>query len=214
MKFNLLDLLMPREGKFFNYFKEQVSLLIEASQIFRNLSLNIDSMNEDEIKKEIGRIKECEKKADFIEVTIINELEKTFITPFDREDIHLIAINVDRAIDILNSFSNKIEIYGIHSFPVNVSKFSDIIVEIAEILYDIFNDFEKKKKIDDKIRNMHALENNADYLFYISVGDLFKDHTDPIEIIKLKEVFEYLESIVDSIDYVGKLLRRVLIKQG
>jgi uncharacterized protein len=75
-------------------------------------------------------------------------------------------------------------------------------------------ELESKKNIETILKSMHTLENNADYLFYLTVGELFKKETNPIEVIKLKEVYEYLENVVDDIDHVGKIVRRVIIKQG
>jgi len=214
MKFNLLDFLLPRETKFFDFFIEQADILIEAANIFKNLSINISKFEESEIKIEVNRIKEMEIKGDIVESKIIKELNQTFITPFDREDIHHMAITIDKSLDILTSLSNKIEIYGIKNLPKNVINFSNLIVTISQDLRKLIDEFKKKSNIDYILNNMHNLENKADYLFYLSVGELFKQVTDPIEIIKLKEVYEYLEKIVDKIDSVGKIVRRILIKQG
>lgn len=214
MKFNIFDLLLPRETKFYDFFIEQVDLLLEAGKIFRSISENYQKLNDDELKKEISKIKECEKKSDAVEVKIIRALDQTFITPFDREDIHTMTINIDKALDTLTSLSYKIEIYQIKTFPISIYNFSKLIVEISEILKNLFIEMEKKKDIDGLIRQMHDLEHKADYLFYISAGELFKEYTDPIEVIKLKEVYEFLENVVDSIDFIGKIVRRVMIKQG
>jgi uncharacterized protein len=214
MKFNIFDLLLPRETKFFDFLKEQADILIEACVVFRNLATNMKHMDQDEIKKEINIIKDIEKKGDEVETKIINELHSAFITPFDREDIHSITMHIDKALDILTSISNRIDIYDINKLPKNIQKFSELIVEIAEVLKKLLEDLEKKRNIDLTIKAMHTLENNADYLFYISVADLFKKENDPIDIIRLKDVYEYLESVVDAIDYVGKIIRRVMIKNG
>jgi uncharacterized protein len=214
MKFNILDFLLPRETKFYDFFKEQVNILIEASHIFRSMASRNDEMNEDDLKKEVNKIKDCEKKGDMVESKIIKELNLTFITPFDREDIHMIATNIDLALDILTSISNKMEIYGINRFPKSIHNFAELIVEISELLYILMEDLEAKKNIDNSIKNIHALENKADYLFYISVADLFKSQIDPIDVIKLKDVYEYLEDMVDAVDHVGKIVRRIMIKQG
>jgi uncharacterized protein len=214
MKFNILDFLLPRETKFFKLFIEQTNNLIEAGHQFRMLASKIQSFDEDEIKKQITVIKECERIGDTIETRIITELNETFITPFDREDIHLIAMNIEHGLDILTSISNKIESYGIRSFPDNICKFADLVVRISETLKDLIADMEKKRNIDARIETMHTIEHDADYLFHISVGDLFKQESDPIQIIKVKEVYEHLEAVVDAVDHVGKLARSVMIKHG
>ncbi len=215
MKFNILDLLLPREVKFFKYMHSQADIFIEGCELFKKLATTIDKISEEEAKNIILRINEFEQKGDDLEHLIIDELHKTFITPLDREDIHLIAINIDKSLDILNSISRKFEIYGIRNVPINVCRFADIIVEISIELRNLFAALEKKNDINDIVRRMHELENKADTLFYTSVAELFSNGKyNPVEIIKYKEIYEHLESIVDSVDFIGKIVRGIAVKQG
>jgi uncharacterized protein len=214
MKFNLFDLLLPRETKFYVLLKRQTEALVEGCIAFRNLATTIKKLGSDEIRKEVARIKEIESKGDHIEKEIIEELHGTFITPFDREDIHMMAVNIDRSLDLINSISNKIEIYKIRKLPKNVSQYAELLVEIAEGLDTLVKDLEKRVNLDKQLNHIHSLETNADYLFHISMADLFKKEKDPIELIKIKEVYEYLEEVINAIDYVGKIVRRVMIKNG
>ena len=215
MKFNILDLLLPREVKFFKYMIRQAEIFIESCELFKKLTTTIDKISEDEAKNIILRINEFEQKGDDLEHKIIDELHKTFITPLDREDIHSIAINIDKSLDILNSISRKFEIYGIRNVPINVCRFADIIVEISIELRNLFAALENKKDINENVRRMHELENKADTLFYTSVAELFSNGKyNPVEIIKYKEIYEHLESIVDSVDFIGKIVRGIAVKQG
>lgn len=214
MKFNLLDLLLPREKKFYTFFKEQAEILQEAARLFKSLATNLKNLKEDEVKEMVTKVKDCEHRGDQVEAKIIKELHDTFITPFDREDIHAITVQVDKSLDLLTSLSNKIELYGIRKLPKNAVNFAELIVEMTDVLKKLIDDLEPKTSIDALIANLHSIENNADFLFYISVGDLFKKETDAIELLKNKEIYEYLEAAVDAIDYVGKIIRRVMIKQG
>jgi uncharacterized protein len=215
MKFNILDFLLPREVKFFKYMTSQAEIFIDGCELFRKLATTIDKISEDEAKNIILRINEFEQKGDDLEHLIIDELHKTFITPLDREDIHMIAINIDKSLDILNSISRKFEIYGIRNVPINVCRFADIIVEISIELRNLFAALEKKSDINDNVRRMHELENRADTLFYTSVAELFSNGKySPVEIIKYKEIYEHLESIVDSVDFIGKITRGIAVKQG
>ncbi|MFA6291013.1 MAG: DUF47 family protein [Victivallales bacterium] len=215
MKFNILDFLLPREVKFFKYMTTQAEIFIDGCELFRKLATTIDKISEEEAKNIILRINEFERKGDDLEHLIIDELHKTFITPLDREDIHSIAINIDKSLDILNSISRKFEIYGIRNVPINVCRFADIIVEISIELRNLFAALESKKNINDNVRRMHELENKADTLFYTSVAELFSNGKyNPVEIIKYKEIYEHLESIVDSVDFIGKIVRGVAVKQG
>ncbi|MBL8027805.1 MAG: DUF47 family protein [Fibrobacteres bacterium] len=214
MKFNILDILLPRETKFYAYMSEQVDVLIEGTKLFKEFVNNVENLNDEEFKKQITKIKEIEFKGDTVEHKIIDELHKTFITPIDREDIHTIAINIDKALDILNSLSQKFEIYRIHKFTPNVLKFADVIVEISIELSYLMKALADKGDIMKHVQKLHSLENTADHLFHWSIADLFDGTHDPIEVLKFKEVYEHLENIVDCVDYVGKLIRGVKVKQG
>jgi hypothetical protein len=214
MGFNIFDLLLPRETKFFDYMDQQAEFLVKGAHIFHDLVKNIQNLSEEQIKARLTEIKDCESKGDKVERQIIDELGKTFITPIDREDIHTLAINVDRALDILNSISRKVEIYHIRQVPPNVCAFAEIIVKISEQMIPLINQLKKKTSIDVAAAEMHALENEADELFHVSMAELFSDQNNPIDIIKFKEFYEHLESVVDAIDYVGKLIRGIKVKLG
>jgi hypothetical protein len=193
---------------------QQVGFVVKGAAIFNELVMNIQSLSEDQIKSKLIAIKECETKGDEVERTIFDELNKTFITPIDREDIHVLAINIDRALDILNSISRKVEIYNIREVPPNVCKFSEIIVNIAKQMELSVKQLQKKAYLDEVVNKMHSLENEADELFHVSMAELFNDKNNPIHIIKFKEFYEHLESVVDAIDYVGKLVRGIKVKIG
>ncbi len=214
MKFNLLDLLLPRETKFFTYFTEQIDVLIEGSKLFKALISNLESFSPEEIQNRLKEIKECEQRGDNIEFKIIKELNLTFITPIDREDIHTMAINIDRTLDILYSISRKIDIYSIRTVPANARRFADIIVDICTIMGELIDALRTRRDIGDITSRMHGLENKADDLFHQSMAELFRDNMDPVDVIRLKDLYEHLEDVVDSADYIGKLVRGVVVKQG
>jgi uncharacterized protein len=215
MKFNILDLLLPRETKFFAYMSQLTDIFVEGCRAFSELVSHIETLREDEIRTRLSEVKNCESRGDKIEYQIIHELHKTFITPIDREDIHTITINIDKALDILYSIARKVEIYNIRKVPDNVGRFAGIIVSIAEKLQQLMKALGEKAAVNEIIENMHSLENDADELFHVSMAELFtSDKFSPVEIIKFKEFYEHLENVVDSADYVGKLVRGVRVKQG
>jgi uncharacterized protein len=214
MGVNIFDILLPKETKFYSYMDQQVGYLVSSTGIFKELIDNIKNMTEDQIREKLFKIKECETCGDDVERNILFELKKTFITPIDREDIHTLAINIDRANDILNSISRKIDIYNIREVPANVGKFADIIVKITKHMEISVKRLRGKENIDEAVIAMHELENDADELFHESMAELFNDKNDPIYILKFKEVYEHLETVVDAIDYVGKLIRGIRVKHG
>lgn len=214
MRFNIFDLLLPRETQFYVYMRDLAAVLVEGTTSFKEFIAGFDKLSETDIHWNLARIKEFELKGDAVEMKIIDELHKTFITPIDREDIHSIAIGIDRGIDILNSVTQKIEVYNIRKFPPNVTAFSELIDDIARQIDPLLVALEKKKNVNGVVEKIHAIENKADYLFHLSMADLFSGAYPAVDIVRLKDVYEHMESCVDSLDYIGKLVRGVLVKMG
>lgn len=216
MRINLMDLLLPRETKFFHLLDEMGQLLVLSCRTFRDLVVQIESLSEEEIKKRLYAIKDCEQKGDKFEVKILDELDRTFITPIDREDIQTMTLQLDKSLDILNGISRKIEMYNIKQMPMNMCKFAELIARISSLAGELIHDLQAKKDVKSKVEAMHKLENEGDELFHLSMAELFgsEEKYQTIEMTKFKEFYEHLESVIDSIDYFGKLIRGIRMKQG
>jgi len=214
MGFNLLDLLLPRETKFYDYMNQHIDFLVEGATTFQDLMSQLETLPEAERKSRCASIKRCESDMDKLEAKIIEELQTTFITPIDREDIHALAIQVDRAMDMINGIARKIEVYGIQQVPSNAKRFADIIVTMSRGLRETLHLLQSHKEVKDSCERLHKLENECDELFNISLGELFKNATNPLDVIKFKEIYEILEACSDTIDYSGKLIRGIRVKQG
>jgi uncharacterized protein Yka (UPF0111/DUF47 family) len=213
MKFNILDLLLPRETKFYSLLSKQAETLLDASKEFRLLMGNLNGGNNDATLKNLVKIKEFEKSGDKLEKNTIDELDKTFITPMDREDILRISAGMGIPLDLLHSLSRKLEIYGIHETPSAVMSYCDILVSISDELVNLMAALPTRKDVPQIVRVMHELEKRGDDIFHQAVAKLFESSS-PVEIIKFKEVYEVLEQIIDSVDNVGKLVRAIMIKLG
>lgn len=213
MKFNILDLLLPRETKFYAMLSKQADILVQASEEFRLLVSNLQSSSNDAVLKNLVSIKELEKSGDKIEKAVIDELDKTFITPLDREDINRISMQMGITLDLMNTLSRKLEIYGIHQMPAAVMSFCDILVGIAKENTNLMAALQTRKGIPQIIRLMHEFEKRGDDVFHQAMAKLFES-TAPVEIIKFKEVYEVLEDTIDSVDLVGKIIRSIMIKLG
>jgi uncharacterized protein Yka (UPF0111/DUF47 family) len=217
MRFNILDLLFPRENKFYDLFKEHCERLVHAACRFKELVAALDSASKG--RKELLRtaaaeVKELEKQADKLEARINEAIEESFITPLDRDDIHLIATVVDNAIDAIKMLTNLMDIYALTKLPPRTSEFADVIVECSRALAEAFEAMERRESVNPPVKVIGEAERRADLLFAAAIGDLFKDEGDPIALIKAKEMYEGLEEIVNRIDIAGKLIKRIMIKQG
>ncbi len=216
MGLRIIDLLLPRETKFFMLLSRLSDHLAEGCATFRDLMVQIEGLSDEEIKKRLLTIKDFEQKGDTTKNEIMDELWRAFITPIDREDIHTLAINMERSLDILYGTSRKIEIYRLRKLPVNVCAFADIIVEAAKLQGELVHGLAAKHDVRVKVEAMHDLEHRADELFHESLAGLFnsEERYQTVENMKLKELYEHLESAVDSIDYIGKLIHGIRMKQG
>ena len=214
MGFNLFDLLLPKEGKFFTLLERQASFLTEASQVFKTFLGQLEDLSEDEVKKRLWIVRNLKVQAGEVETTILDELHKTFITPLDREDIHALAALLEHAIDGINGTTRKIGTYHIKKASSRVCRFSDFIVEASQEIQALLVLLRKKAVPFASIEKIHQIENQADDLFFECMADLFAKEDNPVKIFKLKELYESLENVVDSLDAVAKCVRGIVVKQG
>ncbi len=214
MGFNLFDLLLPRELQFFKYMDQQALLFCETCNALNQLIIQISGLSEQEIQISVSRIKELESKGDNLERFITAQLDKTFITPLDREDIHSLITNIDNCLDFVHSVAQKIEMYKIRSVPHGVLRFSEIILESSTELKKLVKEMSNKGDLRRIIRDIHILENEGDRLFHQMTADLFAGGGEPMEVIKFKDLFQDMEDLLDSVDHVAKQIRGIMVKHG
>jgi uncharacterized protein len=219
VRFNFLDLLLPRETKFFDLFNEHAARLLACARRIRELAAELegpsaDADRRDILKAGVAAVKEIERQGDKIEERINTALEESFITPFDREDIHTIASSVDDALDAIKALAIKLDTYGVLELPPRFSEFADLVVDCSSSLAEAFERMKKRSPPNTQTKAVSESEKKADILFSIVIGDLFNGEKGAVEIIREKEVYEGLEDIVNCVNSAAKLLRRVMIKQG
>ena len=162
------------------------------------------------------KIKEKEREGDKLTHTIQDALSSTFITPFDREDIHALASHMDDIIDGINSCAKRISIYNPRPIGASGKELAKLIHEEAEYISKSMDELETFRKSPAKLREyctrLHDIENNADDLYEYFITKLFQEEKDCIEIIKIKEIMHELEHTTDSAEHVGKILRTFIVK--
>lgn len=202
--------LVPRTEKFFHFFVEQAGLIHEAAQIFRRAAENgPGSMHEAEVA--IARL---EQKGDEIIHEVFTRLNQTFITPLDPEDIHSLASHMDDVLDALEEAVHRIVAYRIAKIPAPIIEVSRIIENCAVVLQKAFTALAEDKPLLEHAIEINRLEDQADHLIRAAVADLFEQEKDPISLIKLKEIYEYLELTTDYCEDVADALQNVIVKNG
>jgi hypothetical protein len=211
---NILRKLLPHDENFYNLLEESAQNMIKAGVVLRTLPLcKTQAQREDAAKQ----IKDIEHDGDSITHRIFSELNSTFVTPIDREDIHELASALDDILDHIDGCANRFALYKITRVPKTVTQLIDVLVlSMDELKHGVhllrnLNDVEEFKASFTKV---NEYENQADDIFDKAVADLFDKEKDPVQIIKLKEVFVGLETATDKCEDAANVLEGILIKHN
>ncbi|MDD5568432.1 MAG: DUF47 family protein [Candidatus Omnitrophota bacterium] len=208
MFFNLI----PKEFNFFDLFEKQVSYAVEATAAFRELASKgrIDEQG-------IERIRLIEHQGDEVAHTIIDQLNKTFITPFDREDIHALAKELDDVIDMINTIVNRMMVYKITNVNKNLVAFASAIeesVQAVACMVRAMRNMKNAKAISESCVEINRLENVGDTMRDKVLAELFETEKDPIAVIKWKEIYQDSETVLDICEDVAHVVSSIMVKQA
>ena len=205
--------LAPKEPKFFPLLKDMSDVMLVASNLLIEFINNYDHSTAIDYYK---KIKEQERKGDTISNQIFGELNTTFLAPFDREDINKLANKLDDVTDCINSCAKRMVLYNPAQMPESASELAGLIRDGATCIGKAIDELHLSKKDSQKIKgyctDLHDIENRADDVYENFIINLFKDGKDDIEIIKLKEIMYELEKATDVAEYVGKIIKTILVK--
>jgi len=163
----------------------------------------------------VETIKETEHACDKITRSIIDRLNRTFVTPLDREDIHALAGSLDDVMDAIDAAAAVVRLYKIQHVRSGARRLVDIIVESADLITEGMKNLENDSKAVLEIAaRVNQLEHEADRVHQDAIVELFDQETDPIAVIKWKEIFDFLEAATDRCEDVGNLLEGVVVKHG
>ena len=201
--------LIPREEKFYQDFLAMAEHICEAARALEEM---VSSNPPDAAKTE--RIKELEHRCDFLTHEIIQRLHRTFVTPIDREDIHELAKAMDDVMDAIDASAHLFAQYRIETVRDGARKFCHITVSATEQIRRALAHMEKRESVTPSVVEVNRLENEADRLHQEVITCLFDEEKDPIAIMKWKEIFDYLEATVDSIEDVSDVIQGVVLKHA
>lgn len=199
----------PKNTDFFKLFDSQVDELQNAIKILKGIKKNGN------LSKYTKSFKNIEHHADEITHEIIKELNQTFITPIDREDITFLVSRLDDIFDELDRAINRMFIYKIDPQTPTIIKFYSLIEESVEEVVKAVKLLKNKKAVklmSQSFEKINFLENKTDQLNRLSLTKLFETEKDPIMVIKLKEIYETLESVTDRCEDVANALETIIIK--
>ncbi|MBU3109706.1 DUF47 domain-containing protein [Clostridium gasigenes] len=200
-----------KEDKFFDMFVDFSKKVHKSALMMRDF---MNDTSNAEVKYQ--EIKDLEKQCDEMLHSIYTELDNSFITPIDREDIHAIGNALDDIIDYIETTSSRILIFDIKETRGYINEFCDLIVEATSEVINLMVEFKMMKKskiLQEKIWLINKLEDAGDKLYRDSLKQLFKE-TDTIEIIKWKEILERMEKAIDSCEDVANMVKGVVMKNA
>lgn len=204
---------VPKEKKFFPLFEGVAENLEKGAVLLNKLLLLIG--NEEEKHSLVSQIKQCEEIGDDFTHKIFDELNKTFITPFDREDIQSLTSSLDDVLDYINSCAKRMELYKVVSLPKNTIEISELLVQASRELKIAIGELANLKHpevIKKSCIRLNEIENQVDDLYYMSVSDLFENEKDAIELIKKDAILKTLETATDKAEDVSDVLKSIIVK--
>ncbi len=206
--------LLPHDDRFFPLLEESAQNIVRASESLKKLSL---SKNARERERLISQIKEFEHKGDDVTHEIFSQLNSTFVTEFDREDIYKLTSALDDILDHIDGSAGRFTLYKIKRCPRQMVELIDVlaksIVELQEGIR-LLRSPQKKDGLQGVFQRVHQFENDADSLFEQAVADLFEKVKKPIDVIKLKEIYVGLETATDKCEDAANVLEGILIKHA
>jgi len=205
--------LLPREHQFFDLFDKMADASVDAARLFKEFAQKgtfDESANE--------RMRSIEHQCDDITHEIINKLNRTFITPFDREDIYALAHRFDSVVDIIHAITKRMLLYNLHnSVSEDLIRFSGLIeqsvIALATAVRGVRN-LKNAKIITEACIEINRLENLGDHLRDEVIGKLFDNSFDPLYIIKWKDIFQDAETALDQCEDVANVIESIMVKQG
>lgn len=211
---NFLHFFIPQEKKFYALFEKSADNLVAISKALNIALTQSDKAKRKECFKEVERL---EHVGDNITHDIFNQLSTTFITPFDREDIHSLASALDDIVDFIHGASKRIDTYNVDEISTSMVKLSELILQGAmeiNAAVHVLRDMKNINTIKEACVKINSIENHADDIFDMAVARLFEEETNAVKLIKYKEIHSSLESATDKCEDAANTLEQIIVKNA
>lgn len=202
--------LIPREDKFFDLFRQSAEQIVKGANEFKVMLSDLEHA-----ESHARTIKDIEHRCDSITHQTIELLHTTFITPMDRDDIHELISKMDDILDFIEAASQRIYLYGVNVCPPEAKRLAEICVNSAELIQNAVAKLDNLKNPEDIIKlcvEINRLENEADHVLRAAIAKLFRDEPDTRHLIKLKEIFEFLETVTDRCEDVANVIEGIVLE--
>jgi len=204
--------LMPREGRFFELFNDHAELVVQGSRELASLM-----SSGDDIERRAYNIESVEKRADKVTQNAIELLHKTFITPLDRDDIHQLITKMDDILDLMEDTSQSIFLYDVRTITPEARRLADLCVLCAEKVkaaVGMLSNMDNAAAILTVCEDIDKLESEADHVMRAAMAKLFRDEPDVRQVIKLRAVYELLETVTDVCEDVANIIEGIVLENS
>jgi uncharacterized protein Yka (UPF0111/DUF47 family) len=204
--------LLPKDTVFYDLFEGLATHAVSCANHLRVLAVNFPNSME-----EVQRIRQEEHDADQLTHQALERLDRTFITPFDREDIHALVGELDSITDNINALAKRLSSYHVKTVEPAFVKQTEILVQATIALAEAVKLLRKTRKLTDlqaKIIEVHRLENVGDDNHLAALSKLFETGTDALHVIKWKEFFQFIEAAIDGCEDATNVIERIILKNG
>lgn len=204
--------LMPKEGRFFDFFNDHAALVVEGAQ---ELNAFLSDMTNREAHAQ--NVSAIEKKADKITHDTVAMLHQTFITPIDRDDIHKLISRMDDILDLMEDVAECVILYDIREVPDAARKLAEICVSCSERVktaVGMLSNMDNAKAILKICSEIDALESEADRVLRSAMSKLFRDEPDTRQLIKLKAIYELLETVTDRCEDTANVIEGIVLENS
>ena len=205
----MLGRLLPRDDQFFELFDQLAAHLATTANTLDKLFGDVQHANE-----HVRAIKDIEHKADMLTLSVHQRLDKSFITPIDREDIHLLVSRLDDVIDLLDGTSRRFEMLHIASVLPPAKQMTGVLCRAASEIQSAVGGMRKPEIVNQHVASIKQLEEQGDAIYHEAVGALFGGKPDPLDVIKWKEMYDTLEHAIDSCMGVAQVLQSLSLKNA
>lgn len=201
--------LIPREERFFDLFAEDAANVLGAARMLEAMLRSYD-----DIPRRNAELRDAEHRGDEISHDIGHRLESTFVTPFDREDIHDLISGLDDVLDMIEEIGDTFMLYRIDAPTAIAVQQARIIVKQCELLHEAILHLRGFRDLERYWIEIHRLENEGDTLVRSAIAGLFEGSPDAIEVIKWKKIYNLLEAGVDNCEDVANIIERIVVKHA
>ncbi|OBR94798.1 MULTISPECIES: DUF47 domain-containing protein [Clostridium] len=202
----------PKEDKFYEFFVQTANIAYTEAKLLLDFLNNLEN-SEENLKK----LKEVEHEGDKKQHEILEQLNKTFITPIDREDIYAIANDMDNIIDYMESTASRFVMFNVNECTEDAISLSKMIVQCCKeliIIMEELKNMKTSKQLSKKIIEVNRIEEEGDVVSRKAIGDIFRKDIEVIDVIKWREIYQYLEDTLDACEDLANVIEGVVMKNA